>query len=160
MLPAIGSMPCFVPCRQRGHGNGAMTTMDCPCASIRWKDGLRPYRNNEIGRLRAVFSVCWWRRGGSNSRPSHCERDALPAELRPQYSLPFQFARLYPTTAPPSMEETRRFCGARIASATSASRNACVSGPPTSLGSLASARAGLAGRTPDPRIAVATLSPS
>lgn len=25
----------------------------------------------------------WWRRGGSNSRPSHCERDALPAELRP-----------------------------------------------------------------------------
>ncbi len=26
----------------------------------------------------------WWSRGGSNSRPSHCERDALPAELRPQ----------------------------------------------------------------------------
>ena len=25
----------------------------------------------------------WWSRGGSNSRPSHCERDALPAELRP-----------------------------------------------------------------------------
>jgi hypothetical protein len=24
-----------------------------------------------------------WSRGGSNSRPSHCERDALPAELRP-----------------------------------------------------------------------------
>ena len=28
----------------------------------------------------------WWRRGGSNSRPSHCERDALPAELRPHDS--------------------------------------------------------------------------
>src|SRR5262245_43682760 len=28
----------------------------------------------------------WWRRGGSNSRPSHCERDALPAELRPHAS--------------------------------------------------------------------------
>src|SRR4051812_49329806 len=28
----------------------------------------------------------WWRRGGSNSRPSHCERDALPAELRPHCS--------------------------------------------------------------------------
>ena len=27
--------------------------------------------------------IVWWRRGGSNSRPSHCERDALPAELRP-----------------------------------------------------------------------------
>ena len=25
----------------------------------------------------------WWRGGGSNSRPSHCERDALPAELPP-----------------------------------------------------------------------------
>ncbi len=29
----------------------------------------------------------WWRRGGSNSRPSHCERDALPAELRPHEAL-------------------------------------------------------------------------
>ena len=26
----------------------------------------------------------WWSRGGSNSRPSHCERDALPSELRPR----------------------------------------------------------------------------
>ena len=26
----------------------------------------------------------WWSGGGSNSRPSHCERDALPAELPPQ----------------------------------------------------------------------------
>jgi hypothetical protein len=25
----------------------------------------------------------WWSGGGSNSRPSHCERDALPAELPP-----------------------------------------------------------------------------
>jgi hypothetical protein len=29
------------------------------------------------------LGIEWWRRGGSNSRPSHCERDALPAELRP-----------------------------------------------------------------------------
>ena len=28
----------------------------------------------------------WWSGGGSNSRPSHCERDALPAELPPRYS--------------------------------------------------------------------------
>ena len=27
--------------------------------------------------------VHWWSGGGSNSRPSHCERDALPAELPP-----------------------------------------------------------------------------
>src|SRR6266702_1833663 len=29
----------------------------------------------------------WWSGGGSNSRPSHCERDALPAEL-PPHDLP------------------------------------------------------------------------
>ena len=34
-----------------------------------------------------AFLFFWWRRGGSNSRPSHCERDALPAELRPQNQL-------------------------------------------------------------------------
>ncbi len=28
----------------------------------------------------------WWRGGGSNSRPPHCERGALPAELPPQRS--------------------------------------------------------------------------
>src|SRR6185436_14251926 len=29
-------------------------------------------------------SKSWWSGGGSNSRPSHCERDALPAELPPR----------------------------------------------------------------------------
>ena len=29
-------------------------------------------------------SANWWSRQGSNLRPSHCERDALPTELRPQ----------------------------------------------------------------------------
>ena len=33
--------------------------------------------------LEDVEGKNWWSRGGSNSRPSHCERDALPAELRP-----------------------------------------------------------------------------
>ena len=37
----------------------------------------------QIKRAARGGSLCWWRRGGSNSRPSHCERDALPAELRP-----------------------------------------------------------------------------
>src|SRR5208283_2714650 len=36
---------------------------------------------NLVGR--GHWMTGWWRRGGSNSRPSHCERDALPAELRP-----------------------------------------------------------------------------
>ena len=33
--------------------------------------------------LEDVEGKNWWSRGGSNSRPSHCERDALPAELWP-----------------------------------------------------------------------------
>ena len=33
--------------------------------------------------LEDVEGKNWCSRGGSNSRPSHCERDALPAELRP-----------------------------------------------------------------------------
>ena len=31
-----------------------------------------------------VHGKDWWSRGESNPRPSHCERDALPSELRPQ----------------------------------------------------------------------------
>ena len=31
----------------------------------------------------------WWSRWGSNSRPSHCERDALPAEDGPTVSRDF-----------------------------------------------------------------------
>lgn len=33
------------------------------------------------------FRNSWWSGGGSNSRPSHCERDALPAELPPQQTV-------------------------------------------------------------------------
>ena len=36
----------------------------------------------------------WWSRQGSNLRPSHCERDALPTELRPQPS-PAKLARFF-----------------------------------------------------------------
>src|SRR2546425_1894027 len=32
----------------------------------------------------SVPSEGWWSRQESNLRPSHCERDALPTELRPQ----------------------------------------------------------------------------
>jgi hypothetical protein len=48
--------------------------------SIRWPYGqfMLPVTTDE-----ANPQFLWWRRGGSNSRPSHCERDALPAELRP-----------------------------------------------------------------------------
>ena len=33
--------------------------------------------------LKTKALLYWWSGGGSNSRPSHCERDALPAELPP-----------------------------------------------------------------------------
>src|SRR5258708_6012419 len=46
MQPATGSMRYFVPCKRRGHGDGAGTTMECRCMSIRWKDGLRRCRRS------------------------------------------------------------------------------------------------------------------
>src|ERR1039457_5677665 len=33
--------------------------------------------------LGLLWTVKWWSGGGSNSRPPHCERGALPAELPP-----------------------------------------------------------------------------
>src|SRR5690606_17570989 len=36
---------------------------------------------------RLAASGIWWSGGGSNSRPSHCERDALPAELPPHLQI-------------------------------------------------------------------------
>ena len=40
----------------------------------------------------------WWSRQDSNLRPSHCERDALPTELRPQ---PIHFQELTRTLSQP-----------------------------------------------------------
>src|SRR5690606_29004993 len=55
---ALGPGPAFPPANKK------------PAASTTW---------------RASCVACfWWSGGGSNSRPSHCERDALPAELPPQ----------------------------------------------------------------------------
>ena len=45
--------------------------------------------------LRWSGTCVWWRRGGSNSRPSHCERDALPAELRPHEGV--DYSRIGPS---------------------------------------------------------------
>src|SRR5690606_15645797 len=56
------------------------------CAKPRCRIGLI----NKKPRLMAVRVEYWWRRGGSNSRPLHCERSALPAELLPQGVLFYQ----------------------------------------------------------------------
>lgn len=37
--------------------------------------------------VRDFLKGLWWRGGGSNSRPLHCERSALPAELPPPWNL-------------------------------------------------------------------------
>src|SRR5215472_14249931 len=42
----------------------------------------REAKNDEAGRARLEW--IWWSRRGSNPRPPHCERGALPAELLPQ----------------------------------------------------------------------------
>src|SRR5262249_36020487 len=55
------------------------------CPNARGQSGRFAGRSkNERPPVAAAVSF-WWRRGGSNSRPSHCERDALPAELRPHF---------------------------------------------------------------------------
>ncbi len=59
--------------------------VDCPAHADRYRTprGVGESRKKK-GQPRTVALEYWWRRGGSNSRPSHCERDALPAELRPR----------------------------------------------------------------------------
>ncbi len=45
-----------------------------------------PHCRPPVGMLSTAFGVTYvnWRRRDSNPRPSHCERDALPTELRPR----------------------------------------------------------------------------
>ena len=47
---------------------------------------LSRLHNDKTGRPDGTFRLkfWWWRGGGSNSRPLHCERSALPAELPPR----------------------------------------------------------------------------
>ena len=40
-------------------------------------------KNKKITIRKKCFETLWWSRGESNPRPRHCERRALPTELRP-----------------------------------------------------------------------------
>src|SRR6188472_4103943 len=69
-----------------------------PC--VFWAIGLsreRGSRRNDWSQRKKTDALSvlkyWWRRGGSNSRPPHCERGALPAELLPHG---FQLYRIGP----------------------------------------------------------------
>ena len=54
-------------------------------AKVRLRQGYDGHTALKRPSARRSFSEGgWWSRGGSNSRPPHCERGALPAELRPQ----------------------------------------------------------------------------
>ena len=54
------------------------------CTRPRWRRRPTGGRLRENGCRRCFADGGWWSRGGSNSRPPHCERGALPAELRPR----------------------------------------------------------------------------
>src|SRR4029077_8430333 len=49
--------------------------------ALRWTTFAGLANRSSRSRLASV-SEGWWTRRGSNSRPLHCERSALPAELR------------------------------------------------------------------------------
>ena len=51
----------------------------------RQKKRPAPFRGNgpEPSGINSLKPTSWWRRWGSNPRPQHCERCALPTELRP-----------------------------------------------------------------------------
>src|SRR5438874_13443829 len=63
-----------VRCSQRKPSMTATT-----CSAARDEDA----GDRRKGRRYAAGLEDWWRRRGSNPRPRHCERRALPAELRP-----------------------------------------------------------------------------
>jgi hypothetical protein len=50
---------------------------------FRMRDGAEWGSEEQQPEEKTVEKIGWWSRQGSNLRPSHCERDALPTELRP-----------------------------------------------------------------------------
>lgn len=68
--------------------------------------------------------VLWWRGGGSNSRPSHCERDALPAEL-PPHNGHYSSAKIARPGGPRARAGRRVRHGPQRANSVSISRRTC-----------------------------------
>ena len=77
--PKEDKAECHIePARLRPAGYvGQPTPPVVPCSNCMWLRRLacQPKPRRGVG---------WWSRGGSNSRPPHCERGALPTELRPR----------------------------------------------------------------------------
>ena len=68
--------------------------------------------------------IYWWSGGGSNSRPSHCERDALPAELPPHTRARIIACDSRIAKSRPAGRGRRRVRAIQAASATSRLRSA------------------------------------
>ena len=75
MILAPASVACFI---------GVYTGKFLPLCN--WKTDAPVSKQDRFGEpLRAMsLPFGWWSRRDSNTRPSRCERDALPTELRPQ----------------------------------------------------------------------------
>ena len=69
-LSSCRSSEIGLPCPTRSHERQTRF-------AIRSRIRLRESVGASMHQFR-VLSEIWWSRGGSNSRPSHCERDALP----------------------------------------------------------------------------------
>ncbi len=98
------------------------------CLPIQFNVGMAsPHKGPPTPALRARkkpgerpgFRIWWWRGGGSNSRPLHCERSALPAELPPRTGKNSNIAARgaglaphRPAPASTSRSERRRSCRA------------------------------------------------
>src|SRR5690242_24223 len=79
-------------------------------------------RGHSLGSMKS-----WWSGGGSNSRPSHCERDALPAELPPHEEGAFY---RYDAAATIAAGVSRLRASLSAIRASSRLRSAPVVGPP------------------------------
>ncbi len=88
-LDLVRSFCWIVPLTVEVHDRARMIA-EFPCETrLHSAQAPRPDSANKkaldhLACVQGFLSGIWWSGGGSNSRPSHCERDALPAELPPQ----------------------------------------------------------------------------
>ena len=75
-----------------GSGRGSGRFRAFRLMATRSTDGQNPAWRGNFGQKKGPGDYpspwIWWSQGGSNSRPRHCERRALPAELWPQRVAP------------------------------------------------------------------------
>ena len=69
------------------HPKSSRYRLPCEMAGSRFTARITLYPSAQAETPTNALTVRrrWWSGGDSNSRPSHCERDALPAELPPQW---------------------------------------------------------------------------